>query len=330
MISKGEHRGPISTCESLCTVHTPSATGGEVEHVTSTRITFARDGRIAKYSTRAANGTETFEEYVYSGTGKLLRVEGRQNGQPCRRVYQYDDRQFLHRVLETSTSGSERVSEEFVYSGDSYMKLYYVAPKYFDQHFGYATEVSDVFYSAMDARVITTVYEKQGLPKELAFLDDSGNTLTRVVFAYDSAERLIEEVQEFGGNGHDMPLPGVPSGALAALQQVLPLNRKLYSYDEKGRLREIRSAGALDRGITRISYNELNDPVLKLQSADLIPSETTNKTSRNAINEVRFLYQYDIHNNWTRRTTECRASALDDYKLVTLERRTIQYFEEAP
>jgi YD repeat-containing protein len=344
-------RGAVRSCRLECRWHSrrSGAETGDIEEPGHTTILdFRPDGSLSRRLHQNPDGSEWRTTYEYSDAGRLtiIRTEG-PSATVIQEMYEYDGAGRLLRVSTRNEDGRDRTEETYEYdaSGAKSRTVHPEAPSGGRVTFyGLGVEGTDSAYGAPGATRFSTFYDYHGKAVKLAFYDLAGRELSRVEFRYDGSGRLIEEVQFHS----EEVLPPDLTASLNPdqLQTVLGLsggggqgNRRTHVYDQRGNRIETRaSLGQLGSHRKTASYNEQGDPVAEVsedeqreygvdQEGRLADSPVRETVSRT---EARFRYNYDSHGNWLSKTVESRTTVRGEFSISSVERRTIEYFDDLP
>jgi hypothetical protein len=206
--------------------------------------------------------------------------------------------------------------------------------------FGCAVEESGSIFSAESPSTVTTRYNERGRTAELVFHNASGQPLTRVECVYDANGSLVEELETRSAEALRPDLFAQMNPAqTAVINKILGAGgepiRHTHRYDERGRQIETRhSIPPLSVVRKATAYNEHDNPAAEIEVEEqrdvqmndegvLSSAPDREKVSRG---EVRFDYEYDLHGNWTVKTTSTRSGSDQDFTVSSAERRVIEYF----
>jgi hypothetical protein len=179
-------------------------------------------------------------------------------------------------------------------------------------------------------------------PTEAQIRDSQGRILSRFVRSYDANGRIIEEkqIQEnpalflFGAGGG----PQVTAAQLEAMNRAMktmlsgPNGAGIsYTYDDQGRVTEMRERAYWFEKVTTTSYNEQGDKRVEVETMAnnlTVPAGATFSMDVNGAivqsntaaeptelpdelfgeTKVSYAYQYDSYGNWTQQTVNHKSS----------------------
>lgn len=228
-------------------------------------------------------------------------------------------------------------------NGHKKKKISYIDPELQKPSMNYSVQLEGAtgLYPARGAATFTTFYNDKQKPVEGQFHDSTGMLLSRVILAYDDQERLVGESQIVSGDLF-------PAEAVASLNaSQLAAMRALFSggveggsgmthrYDEKGhRVATTTRIHPICEQTETFSYNEHGDQIGSIseekhsEAAIDDEGEVVNLTAEKVEwSESRMLYEYDAHGNWILKTVEWRGSTDEPFRVSTVEKRTITYFD---
>jgi hypothetical protein len=274
-------RGPVKTCRDF--------TGDDTELMSETE--YATDGRMLVWRGRASAGSRVECVFSYDGMGRLTSI----------------------------TSSDADLTDEFHYDEEGKKtRVRTVPPR--PGHEGATMAVSGMFelteegYCLNGGGSVTARYNDDDQPIESLVRDADGELLVQIVHNYADgrlvSETLVQEAFELPGQLRERfseeQRRAFRAQSKEALSQ-LGLNgmERSYGYDDEGRvIRRLMRMGNFHQD-TSTTYNEHGDEAgtLRIQSGSLDPRQPHLDNERSERSEVRYLYQYDSHDNWTERTT---------------------------
>jgi hypothetical protein len=311
------------------------------ERCSVTTTEYDREGRLLRQWHQNHDATEWIWIYTYDQNRRLrtIAAEGTA-GAPEVRTHYYDQAERLERIGLKTADAVERIIESFQYdSAGRKTKILHIdaASLRPDTTYGYGVEGTASAYSELGAREIQTRYDERGKPVALAFYGDDQKLLRRVVFLYDAAARLIEEVQE------EVASPFPPevleqgtAAQVAALRAVFGSIRVFHRYDDTGRRVETRSEmGRLGEDRKATTYNEHGDPESEqhfhtsrdfgMDDEGRLSDQPTRESSNSS--ESRFTYVYDEAGNWVECTISGRSGPDQPFQTFTIETRELTYWD---
>jgi YD repeat-containing protein len=340
-------RGPVKRIEVQRTWSAPRCTAAQCdvgERGDTSVAEFRADGALVDHRGRNPDGSEHAARYEYDSAGRLVAVMFTDStGSAMVRRHEYDASGRLLRSVERDRIGQDRLAETYEYSASgSRTKVTLVDPSTNRSAVtAWAVDGSDAFYSAPGAVSLRTVYDERDLVTELLFLDDSGATLARVEFLYDTAGRLVEEVHTQLELLPAAMISAMKPADVNALRALMGgeggVSRRLHTYDANGRRIETVSAlfGPLGRERQTMAYNEHGDRVeersesehrqMNIDDEGRLTDDPAGPTT--SLSEARFEYEYDERGNWLRKTVRGRNAADGDFAVTSTEQRAIAYFD---
>lgn len=339
-------RGPVRTC-SVQRSWFSRRCGGDAceveENGDRTELEFHEDGTLLLQSHTnpdRSRWTIRYEREYEAGQLRAVLQMGEDGAISCRT--EYDEQGRVSRVIE-QPDGTKRITEKYEYEGARKKRTQYVGSSNRIQNtlYSYRVQGTETGYSAPGTTKVSTLYDEREQPVELLFHDASERLLSRVAFTYDADGNLIEELQTRPWEGLGDVLNEVPRDQLEAVQAMLtsigqPI-RVTHRYDSVGhRVETHMQFGLLSDETKRMSYNENGDEITQVsethsrgcgpdEQGKLAPVPDTERVSGS---EARFLYEYDAYGNWTMKTVEGRGGIDSEFSVSSIERRTIQYFEQ--
>ena len=290
-------RGPVKTCSDFM--------GDDAESMSETE--YAADGRLLVWRGRAFAGSRVEGVCSYDGMGRLISI----------------------------TSRGANVTDEFHYDEQGKKTGVRTVPPR-PGHEGMTTSVSIMFelteegYSLTGGGSVTTRYNDDDQPIESLVHDAHGELLTQIVHNYANgqliSETLVQEAfelpEQLRERFSEEQRRAFRMQMKEALSQFgLKSMERSYVYDDEGRVIRRRMGTGNIRQDTTITYNEHGDEAgtVMIQTGSLDPREPHLGNERS---EVRYLYQYDSHGNWTERTTT-NSHGIGD---PNTQRRTLAYY----
>jgi YD repeat-containing protein len=330
-------RGPVKTC-----VEERPALPNGIKYSTTTE--YSPDGRLLTTRNTSSDGSGWFTKQTYDADGRLTKTVSGKMGEPGDELlYAYDG---TGRLL-TITSHPEKSGRiDFQYDEQGRK----TAIESFDPETLKRAQNTSYVGSLWDAAVeagigvpiggnIQTVYNDKDLPTEAQIRDGQGHIVIRVVRSYDVNGRIIEENQiqenpalffadKFGAEGGPQPTSAQLESMNTAMKSMLSGRNGTgtsYTYDDQGRVTEMRSRNFMFDKVTTNSYNEQGDkseeretmtsnstvpvgvPLSIDENGTLVQSNPAAKPTEFpgqlfGETKVSYAYQYDCYGNWTQQT----------------------------
>jgi hypothetical protein len=272
-------RGPVKTCSDFMRDAAESMTEEE----------YTADGRLLVWRGRAFTGSRVEWVCSYDGTGRLISI----------------------------TSGGADVTDEFHCDEQGKKTRVRTVPPRTGRD-GMTMGVSIIFeseeegYSLRGGGSVITRYNDDDQPIESLVHDAQGELLSKIVHHYSDgrlvsetlvheAFELLEQLRERLSEEQRRAFRAQSKQALSQHDAFKNMERS-YVYVDEGRvIRRLMRMGNLKQDET-ITYNEHGDKAatVMIQGGSLSPKLPHHVDDRS---EVRYLYQYDSHGNWTERTT---------------------------
>jgi YD repeat-containing protein len=341
-------RGPVRACRLQRTLYSRRCGADTCEPEERSFIhtlDFREDGSLARHWVQNPDGSEWTSTYEYNDLGLLTSVRTDNGTGPADlRFYDYDSAGRLVRIIAQPYGGGNRIHETYEYDDVGRRKKTLnidVADQRPDTRYIWGVEGTDTSYSAPGAAALTTLYNERGKPVKSLFYDQAGRLLSQVGFGYDLDGNLIEEAQMLSAETLPPELLTSPNQAqMETVRALFGANgepiRRTHRYNEQGLRVETRSEmGRLGGHRKIMAYNPHGDEieeVFEMEERDygiddegkLSDAPTRKSLSRS---EARSRYDYDANGNWVTKTVESRGGADQDFKVCTVEGRTISYFD---
>jgi hypothetical protein len=296
-------------------------------------------GPVKTRSDLMGDDTESMSETEYAADGRLLVWRGRTFvGSVGSRVKEWVCSYDRMGRLISITSGGADVTDEFHYDEQGKKtRVRTVPPKPGHERVTMSVEgmfeVTEEGYCLNGGGSVTTRYNDDDQPIESLVRDADGELLVQIVHNYADgrlvSETLIQEAFELPGQLRERfseeQRRAFRAQSKKALSQ-LGLNgmERSYGYDDWGRvIRRLMRMGNFHQD-TSTTYNEHGDEAgtVRIQSGSLDPRQPHLDNERSERSEIRYLYQYDSHGNWTERTTTRSHGSGDP----NTHRRTLAYY----
>jgi YD repeat-containing protein len=330
---KAELRGPVKTVT-----------------VESSTAQYDPAGRLISTRWRPTPDSEAAMTRTYDGSGRLLRVTLRNGDAPAvERVYFYDEKGRLLRIVDGSSG--DRMSLEY----DDRGRIVEISNVAHDSDgrqksvaIGMGSMLEDTTVDVVVRELAETasktkaIYDERDQPREIQAFDADGRLSGRMVLDHDEKGRIkhIKGVED----DPTLRIPADRQAEMAAESGVSPEEMKAYlkkvitatigdetetgtsySYDSKGRVREMIERGGGDDVKTTYTYNNHDDLVeermtyskkpstiptgvpFRLDENGKVvlekpPSEWPAQPELPKPTVVHYEYQYDGYGNWTQRT----------------------------
>jgi hypothetical protein len=267
--------------------------------------------------------TESISEAEYTADGRMLVWRGRFSEGKVESIFSYDG---SGKLLSITSSGSG-VTDEFHYDEQGRKTRVRTVPPGPSQQ-GMAIGVEVVFGHEEEGDglrgggTVTTSYNEDDQPVESLVRDTHGLLLTRITHNYANG-RLINEMlvkenldipSEFweGLSGDQLSEQEKQAirGKMVEMMSQSGMDRleRSYFYNDKGRVSRMTTTQGNLYLETSTTYNEHGDQavIVRTQSGSLLPNEP--KINLDSRSEVRYLYVYDSHSNWTEQTVNGSSS----------------------
>ena len=341
-------RGPVESCrtDQMIYITRCGAAGCDIqpeERRYSATSRYRRDGQLAEYRQPNPDGSEWASLYAYDAIGRLHEVDIGPGGKS---IYQYDHLGHLERVITEAADGSQRMDEPFSYDEQNRKsRTLYIEPLAAEIYTAAVCgiEGSDAAYSARGATSMTTLYNERDQAIEVQFRDSQNRVLSRVTLLYDATGRLVEEcqtteVREFPPAEIRARMSPAQSRALEELLGNFQ-QRRVHAYDAEGRCVETRSTMApFGEDRKTVTYNEHGDPSQEswycehkgssIDEDGHLVEQVEPSNTRPVGSEVRFTYTYDEQSNWTERVTSIRQQPDQPYRVSSIDRRILTYYQD--
>lgn len=328
-----------------------SADGAIPERNSTSTFIYSPEGKLLESRTQYGSGPEYVATYTYDAAGHLTSKSvgpGESAADRFSTTYVFDDKG----QLLTVKSGAE--SSTISYDRDDQGR------KLRTEHFpvrklepntavgAIPWENSELQLLPSSGGTLTTVYDEHNRPVEGRVSDANSRVLMKIVRTYDAegrvqGDKLITEEME-------SILPEQLTGQLNDAQKkalskfaagVFASGESGYKYDSQGRVVEKSSlSGVPGNQLTKIAYNDHGDVsdevTVVVMSADigtvygfdehdnLVPTSKSD-TPGPSQGETRYVYEYDSHGNWTKKTTSVRQGQAE-FKVSTVITRTLSYY----
>jgi hypothetical protein len=257
-------------------------------------------------------------EAEYAADGRLMVWRGRTLRGSVERVYSNDA---AGKLVSITGTGSDITDEVHYDDQGRRTEMRTVPPRPGRETNAFSTEIMfDVAEEGDDLNrggTVTTRYNDDDQPVESLVRDTHGLLLTRITHNYADG-RLVSEMLVRGN--FDLPkefLEG-PSGGQLSEQQQRALRAQMkemlsqsgfdraersYFYDGQGRVARLLTLIGTSRQETTTTYNEHGDKagIITIHSGSLLHDNS--KLPSDSRFEIRYLYEYDTHGNWTEQTT---------------------------
>jgi YD repeat-containing protein len=188
----------------------------------------------------------------------------------------------------------------------------------------------------------TTKYDELDRPIEVQVRDSQEEPISRASRIYDEQGRVAEEQQILASPEAIVPAElrakilkesGISLEELRAqLTKVMGgqagPHSEAYSYDEAGRIeRKLRRVFNEEETI-QTTFNEQGDQAIEITRRKQIGEieQSAAPVRQSEYSEVRYEYEYDDHNNWTRQVVSYRHSLDGEFQFSSERRRTISYY----
>jgi len=264
---------------------------------------------------------------TYDTNGRPIQVSSYLNGMRAgKSVYLYDSADRLVEMSSYSAEEQHTGKRTFNYhpNGKKAEELFFDYLEH-KPNTGYSYDVDanadyDHLFNANGARVIKTLFDLGGNPRELHFLAEKGELLNKVVFTTDDAGRIVKDAQ-YAGKELPFEIPEgteIPPEIAQLFNRDTPLFHSELVYDEEGRKTEDRTYFG-DSLITRrtLTYNIDGEPI----------EEAIYEASGNLQSKTRQEYEYDHMGNWIRKLVLSWSKEKVNFEPSVVYGRTIKYYE---
>lgn len=291
--------------------------------------TFDEQGRLMETTFHNTQHPEysSKEVFSYDSTGKLIEqsfyhLDGRSGGKS---VYLYDSDGRLLEVSSFDTDGKHTGKRVFSYhpNGDKAEELlfdYQELEPNADESYGVDANAGyDHCFSADGARLIKTIYDLQGSPKELQFLAENGKLLSKVIFATDAAGRIIKDAQ-YSSDGFLFDIPEgteIPPEIAKLFGGDTPLSQSELIYDEEGRKIEDRMYFGDSLLMRRVFIYGTKGELVE---------DTTFEASGTQQSKARIECEYDSKDNWTKKIILSWREERNEFEPSIVYRRAFKYY----
>jgi YD repeat-containing protein len=277
-------RGPVKTCGYF--------NGDEAESMSNAE--YAADGRLLFWQGRTFDG-RVEQVLSYDGTGRLIGITGDGNATD---EFHYDEqgkKTRLRTVSPRPDRGSFATGVEIM------------------------LETTEEGEGLTGGGSVTTRYNDDDQPIESLVRDAHGELLTKIVHNYADGRLISESLVQQSPELPDEFLNQLPEkqqrSARSQMKELMSQRgldhiERSYSYDGEGRVVKLVLRMGNIHLETTTTYNEHGDQAgtVRIQSGSLNPSPDDPKLPPER-SEVRYLYQYDSHGNWTEKTVDGSSSA---------------------
>ena len=303
------------------------------------------EGRVVETRFRNPDGRYWVSRRSYNASGRPLKTSsGMEDGPTAETLYSYDDQ---GKLLRITNSGSSENPVTFRYDehgrktkiqtsrAEDYRPNVAVA--------GSPFESGDMPPNLPGGGTATTIHDDQDRPVEVQIRDSHGDVVSRATRSYDDQGRIVEEKQIL-----DTPETIIPAEMRTKILEqsgtsMEELREQLtkvmggqagpysvrYTYDERGQIKQtLRRIFNREQDV-ETSYTEHGDVSGEITREKQIGGETESDDPSPrppSYSEVRYAYEYDVHDNWTRQTLSYRSSADGAFESSTETRRTLSYY----
>ncbi len=335
-------RGPVKICVEETTYPAVTVSNGTQvpERTMRAETEYDREGRLVSTRNRNSDGSVWAVRNTYA-SGKLLKTTtGKEGAPPEVTTYAYDGQGRLTSVTDSSAPDNPTTFQYDERGRKTKVQKSRAEDYRTDVAFaGSPMLVADTRPNLPGGGTATTTYDENDRPVEVLIRDAQGAEVSRTVSVYDEQGQVTEEKQVLNDPLNLIPAEArakilADSGASAAdLREQLKkfmgghegANSEAYSYDEQGRVKEIRRRIFNQDNTDEMTYNEQGDVVVEItQSPAGRNDEEPNLPAQNS--EAHFKYQYDDHGNWTEKITSNSSSPGAPFETTGTVRRTITYF----
>ena len=260
----------------------------------------------------------------YDITGKLIKESFYMNGMlRGQSIYIYDSDGRLSEIPSCNAEGLHTGKRAFNYhpNGRKAEELFFDYQEH-EPNTGYSYDVDanpeyDHSFNSHGARLIKTLYDLQGNPKELQFLSENGGLLSKVLFTTDAAGRIIKHAQ-YPGDRFTFNIPEgreIPPEIFKLFGSDAPLSQSELVYDEEGRKIEERMYFGDSLITKRIFTHGANGELV----------EAMYEGNGTLQSKTRIEHEYDINGNWTKKRVWSWNKKKGDFEPSLIYRRTITY-----
>ena len=339
-------RGPVKTCVEE-TIY-PGVTGPDgtqiPERKSSQTTEYDVAGRILSVRFGNADGSEWVSRYRYGANGQLLKITSGNEGEPSReRVYSYDDSGRPLKIIDGYTPDNP-VTFRYDEQGRK-TKVQVSRPEDYRSNTAVAGspfQVSDMPPNLPGGGTATTVYDERDRPTEVQVRDAHGELVSRALRIYDGRGHITEEKTIL--DNPEMLFPeelrtGMQAAGVSRKEFREELSKVMggdagpftiaYSYDNQGRVNQIRRRIFNEEGTIESAYNEQGDIATEITRSTRINDEKEPDSAAPTMfsfSEVRHSYQYDDRGNWTEETTSHRSTPNGEFESSSTRRRTLTYY----
>jgi hypothetical protein len=349
MSNREQHglRGPVKTCvEETTYAGVIAADGRQLPESKSRYETeYSVEGRVITRRTHNSDGSEWVIRYTYVGSGRLLKTaSGVEGEETTETLYSYDDQGRVRNISDSSRPDNP-VTFRYDERGKK-TKIQISHPVDYRPNTAVAGspfECADRAPNLPGGGSATTAYDEHDRPTEVQVHDARGELMSRAVRVYDAEGRVSEEQQIL-----DNPETIIPAEAReeilkssgASLHELREQLTKLmggqagpfaiaYRYDAEGRVRQTHRRIFNEEHAIETTYNEHGDKATEVTRTRPIGIQTEQSTpgaKLPAYSEVRYLYQYGQHGNWTEELVSFRSSPDGAFESSTRRRRSLTYY----
>jgi len=276
---------------------------------------FAEDGKILFRQGNAFGGSKSERQYSYDTSGRVLSIQGG-TGDPADN-FQYEHGRKIR--IRTIPARPER-------------KGFFSVNGIFE-----STEGGAVL---TEGGTVTTVFNDWDEPAESEVRDSEGHLLSRITHEYNPSGHLIKEalvrkVSEFTlpKRFRDQIPPERRETAIAEMRSVLQKSPHLisdnversYLYNEQGAVAKCHMQMSGYVQDISYEYNEHGD-ISEMTVRSEMEFQMIGGPSGEQHIEIRHLYAYDNHGNWTEQTTSSRPGRDESFKNSSTRRRQLVYY----
>jgi hypothetical protein len=344
-------RGPVKTCVEETTY--PDVTAPDGTQVPERKSSYTTEydvtGHIVWVRFGNTGGSEWVSRYSYGASGQLLKITSGNEGEQSREtVYSYDDSGRPLKIIDGYTPDNP-VTFRYDEQGKK-TKLQISRPEDYRPDLAVAGspfQAADMAPNLPGGGTATTLYDERDQPTEVQVRDARDQLVGRTMRIYDSQGRVTEEKQildkpellfpeEFWAKMFEAS--GTPPEEVRAelTQQLSRLmggdagpSSIAYTYDEQGRVKQIRRRIFNEEGIIETTYNEQGDTATEITRRVRVNNEKELAGPAPAMfsfSEVRHSYQYDDRGNWTEQITSHRFTPDGPFGSSSILRRTLTYY----
>ena len=276
---------------------------------------FAEDGKILFWQGNICSGSKSERQYSYDNSGRILSIQGGTGDHTDNFQYEHGRR----KRIRTVPASPERERSAFF-------------------------SVNVIFESTEEGEVlseggtVTTVFNDWDEPAESEVRDSEGHLLSRITHEYNPSgqlvkEVLVREVSEFTlpKRFRDQIPPEQREAAIAQMRGALqksPLSdnvERSYIYNEQGAVAKCHMQ--MNGYVQDISYeyNEHGD-ISEMTLRSEMTFQMSGGPSGEQYIEIRHVYAYDQHGNWTEQTTSSRLGRDESFRNSSTQRRQLVYY----